>query len=56
MRSMTFSQAIDDALAQAMADDPRIILFGEDTPVIRRNLLVRPSAKALSWGRVLPQP
>lgn len=41
MRTMSFTQAIDDALAQAMADDPRIILFGEDTPLIRRNLLVR---------------
>ncbi len=41
MRTMYFSQAIDDALAQAMAEDPRIILFGEDTPLIRRNLLVR---------------
>jgi pyruvate dehydrogenase E1 component beta subunit len=38
---MFFTQAIDDALAQAMADDPRIILFGEDTPLLRRNLLVR---------------
>jgi pyruvate dehydrogenase E1 component beta subunit len=41
MRTMFFSQAIDDALAQAMADDPRIILFGEDIPLLRRNLLVR---------------
>ena len=41
MKSMSFTQAIDDALAQAMADDPRIILFGEDTPILRRNLLVR---------------
>jgi len=41
MRSMLFTQAIDDALAQAMADDPRIILFGEDVPLLRRNLLVR---------------
>lgn len=41
MRSMYFSQAIDDALAQGMAADPRIIVFGEDTPLIRRNLLVR---------------
>ncbi len=41
MRTMFFSQAIDDALAQAMTEDPRIILFGEDTPLIRRNLLVR---------------
>jgi len=41
MRTMYFTQAVDDALAQAMADDPRIILFGEDTPLLRRNLLVR---------------
>lgn len=41
MKAMFFTQAIDDALAQAMADDPRIILLGEDTPLLRRNLLVR---------------
>jgi pyruvate/2-oxoglutarate/acetoin dehydrogenase E1 component len=41
MRTMSFTQAVDDALAQAMADDPRIILFGEDVPLLRRNLLVR---------------
>jgi len=41
MRTMFFTQAIDDALAQAMADDPRIIIFGEDVPLLRRNLLVR---------------
>jgi pyruvate/2-oxoglutarate/acetoin dehydrogenase E1 component len=41
MRTMSFSQAIDDALAQAMAQDPRVILFGEDTQLLRRNLLVR---------------
>ncbi len=41
MRSMYFSQAIDDALAQAMTDDARILLFGEDVPVLRRDLLVR---------------
>jgi pyruvate dehydrogenase E1 component beta subunit len=38
---MYFSQAIDDALAQAMNADPKIILFGEDAPLLRRNLLVR---------------
>jgi pyruvate dehydrogenase E1 component beta subunit len=38
---MFFTQAIDDVLAQAMADDPRIILFGEDTMLLRSNLLVR---------------
>lgn len=41
MRTMFFTQAIDDALAQAMTDDPHIIIFGEDTPLLRRNLLVR---------------
>lgn len=41
MRTMFFSQAVDDALAQAMVKDPRIILFGEDTPIIRRELLAR---------------
>jgi acetoin:2,6-dichlorophenolindophenol oxidoreductase subunit beta len=41
MRTMFFTQAADDALAQAMAADPRIIVFGEDIPLIRRNLLVR---------------
>ena len=41
MKTMLYTQAVDDALAQAMADDPRIIVFGEDTPILRRNLLVR---------------
>ena len=41
MRTMFFSQAIDDALGQAMADDLRIVLLGEDIPLLRRNLLVR---------------
>ena len=41
MKSMYYSQAVDDALAQAMSNDPRIIIFGEDTPILRRNLLVR---------------
>lgn len=41
MRTMFFTQAVDDALAQAMADDPRIVLLGEDTPSLRRDLLVR---------------
>jgi pyruvate/2-oxoglutarate/acetoin dehydrogenase E1 component len=41
MKAMYFTEAIDDALAQAMAQDPRIILFGEDVPLLRRNLLVR---------------
>lgn len=41
MKTMFFTQAIDDAIAQAMAEDPSIILFGEDVPLLRRNLLVR---------------
>jgi len=41
VRKLFFTQAIDDALAQAMAADPRIILFGEDVPLLRRDLLVR---------------
>lgn len=41
MRTLYYTQAIDDALAQSMADDPRIIVFGEDVPLLRRDLLVR---------------
>lgn len=41
MRTMFFTQAIDDALAQAMADDVRIVVLGEDVPLLRGNLLVR---------------
>ncbi len=41
MKTMLFTQAVDDALAQAMAEDPRILLWGEDIQLIRRNLLAR---------------
>lgn len=41
VKTSFFIQAVDGALAQAMADDPRIILFGEDVPLLRRDLLVR---------------
>ncbi len=41
MRTMSFTQAVDDALAQAMTVDQRIIVMGEDVPLLRRNLLVR---------------
>jgi pyruvate/2-oxoglutarate/acetoin dehydrogenase E1 component len=41
MKTMFFTQAVDDALSQAMADDPRIVVFGEDIPLLRRDLLVR---------------
>ena len=41
MGRMSFGDAIESALAQAMADDPRVVVFGEDAPLFRRNLLVR---------------
>ena len=41
MGKMTFPNAIESALAQAMAEDPRIVVFGEDVPRLRRNLFVR---------------
>jgi pyruvate/2-oxoglutarate/acetoin dehydrogenase E1 component len=41
MAKMSFEDAIESALAQAMAADPRIIVLGEDVPLFRRNLLVR---------------
>jgi len=41
MKTMSFTQAVDDAISQAMADDPRIVVFGEDIPLLRRDLLVR---------------
>lgn len=41
MRTMGYAEAIDDALAQAMADDPRIVILGEDVRGLRADLLVR---------------
>ena len=41
MRTVSFAEAIEKALARAMADDPRIIIMGEDVHTIRRNLFVR---------------
>lgn len=41
MKTMYFTEAADDALAQAMVADRSIIVFGEDVPLLRRNLLVR---------------
>jgi acetoin:2,6-dichlorophenolindophenol oxidoreductase subunit beta len=41
MRTLSFDAAIDDALAQAMDEDPRIVVLGEDVPLLRRQLLVR---------------
>jgi pyruvate dehydrogenase E1 component beta subunit len=37
----TFAEAIESALALAMAEDERIVIFGEDVQMLRRNLLVR---------------
>jgi pyruvate dehydrogenase E1 component beta subunit len=41
MSTLTFSQAIDAALAQRMASDPRILLLGEDLPALHTELYVR---------------
>ncbi len=41
MRTLTFGRAADDALGQAMAADPSIIVMGEDVPLLRRDLLAR---------------
>ena len=41
MNTMTFADAIEEALAQAMAKDKRIIVLGEDVQMIRVNLFAR---------------
>lgn len=41
MRKMAFSAAIDDALSQAMAEDPSVIILGEDVHMIRSSLRVK---------------
>lgn len=41
MRRLRFSDAVDDAIGQAMHEDKRILYLGEDVQLIRRNLLVR---------------
>ena len=38
MRTMSFADAIEDALMQAMAKDERIIILGEDIQGMRLNL------------------
>jgi pyruvate dehydrogenase E1 component beta subunit len=38
---MNFAQAIESALAQAMAEDDNIIIMGEDVHTMRRNLFAR---------------
>ncbi|MFQ5771071.1 MAG: alpha-ketoacid dehydrogenase subunit beta [bacterium] len=41
MRTMSFAEAIEDALAQAMANDERILVMGEDVHMLRVNLFAR---------------
>ena len=41
MRTMSFSEAIESALAKAMAGDERIIIMGEDVELLRLNLFSR---------------
>ncbi|MEI6291048.1 MAG: transketolase C-terminal domain-containing protein, partial [Chloroflexota bacterium] len=41
MRQVSFSEAIDDALGQAMADDTRIFLLGEDVQGLHGGLFAR---------------
>jgi pyruvate/2-oxoglutarate/acetoin dehydrogenase E1 component len=41
MRQLGFSDAIDDALGQAMAADPRIVLLGEDVQGLHAKLFMR---------------
>lgn len=43
-RVRAFSEAIDDALDLAMSLDPRVVTFGEDVRMLRRNLFVRHGA------------
>jgi pyruvate/2-oxoglutarate/acetoin dehydrogenase E1 component len=41
MKTLSFAQAIESALAQAMSADDRIIIMGEDVELIRVNLFSR---------------
>lgn len=41
MRKLSFADAIEDALMEAMAEDDRIIILGQDVHTLRRNLFVR---------------
>lgn len=45
MRTLSFTEAIDDALAQAMAEDPRIVFLGEDVHLLHRTLFVQFGAR-----------
>jgi pyruvate dehydrogenase E1 component beta subunit len=41
MKTMTFAGAIEDALMKAMAEDSRIVVFGEDVHMLRMNLYAK---------------
>ena len=41
MKRQSFAQAIEDALLQAMEQDPNVLIFGEDVHGLRLNLFVR---------------
>jgi len=43
-RELSFGDAIEVALDQAMTADPRVVTFGEDVRMLRRNLFVRHGA------------
>jgi pyruvate dehydrogenase E1 component beta subunit len=51
MKTMGFADAIDDALGQAMADDSRVVVFGEDVHTLRLPLFTR-----FGESRVRPAP
>ena len=51
MKSLTFADAIEQSLAQAMAKDPSIVIIGEDVHMIRLNLFTR-----FGKERVIPAP
>jgi len=41
MRTLTFADAIEDAIAYAMSKDPNVIILGEDVRMLRVNLFTR---------------
>jgi len=51
MTRKLFEEAIDDAIAAAMADDERVVLFGLDVPMLRAGLYAR-----FGEGRVFAAP
>jgi pyruvate dehydrogenase E1 component beta subunit len=47
--SMSYAEAIEASLAHEMAADESIVVFGEDVPLLRRNLLARFGPERV-WG------